>query len=68
MSGKGVLEGPGLAVLITILGVVGFLIAPLALLVFIVLLGYELYKIEKRLAEREASPADRPQPGKKPAK
>ena len=65
MSGQGVFRGPGLAILVMLLGVVGLLIEPLVFLVFVVVLGYELYKIEKRLAERETNPADRAQPVKK---
>jgi len=46
--------GPNLAIIVMLLGLIGFLIEPLLVLVFIVVLGYELYRVEKRLAAVEA--------------
>ena len=64
MSSQGVFAGPGLAILVVLLGVIGLLIEPLIFLVFIIVLGYYLYRIEKRLSALEGPPRAQNQPSK----
>ena len=64
MSSQGVFAGPGLAILVVLLGVIGLLIEPLIFLVFIIVLGYYLYRIEKRLSALEGPPGAQNQPSK----
>jgi len=43
-----------LAIIVILLGLLGLLIEPLVLLAFVVVLGYYMYKLDKRTAQLEA--------------
>ena len=50
-----------MVVLIVLLGLLGFLVEPLFILIFIAVLGYYLYKLEKRTSALEAGAPERKQ-------
>ena len=54
-------SGPNMVVLIVLLGLLGFLVEPLFILIFIAVLGYYLYKLEKRTSALEAGAPERKQ-------
>ena len=57
MSAQNLWGGYTLPLILILLGVFGLVIDPIFLLAFFVLLGYYLYRVEKRLSALEGSPA-----------
>jgi len=53
MSSQSIWGGYSMALIIIILGVLGLIIDTLFLLAFVVLVGYYLYRIEKRVSDLE---------------
>ena len=43
-----------MAIIVILLGLLGLLIEPLVLLAFVIVLGYYLYKLDKRATDLEA--------------
>ncbi len=54
MSSSRTFSGMNMVILIVILGLVGLLVEPIVFLVYVAVLGYYLYTLEKRLASIEA--------------
>jgi UPF0716 family protein affecting phage T7 exclusion len=66
LSNRGSIGGLNLPIIIAVLGILG-LFEPLLLLVFFAVLGYFLYRLEKRVANLEPQqPSDEGRPPKKP--
>ena len=63
VSAQSVWGGYTMALIIVILGILGITIDLIFLLVFFIVLGYYLYRIEKRVSELEGNPASQ-KPGK----
>ena len=64
MSNRSVFGGPALPFLILVFGLLGILVDALFFIIFVLLLGYYLYRIEKRLNGLEGQSGLRAQPGK----
>ena len=69
MSKQGPAGSLTLVILIVVLGFVGLIVEPIIFLAFIAVLGYYLYKVERRLMDLEAAAVSRGiLPPKKPDK
>jgi uncharacterized membrane protein len=60
--------GYTIPLIIVILGILGITVDLIFLIAFIVVVGYYLYKIERRVSELEGNPAGQPSAKQAPAK
>ena len=64
MSNQGVFGGPGLAILVVALGLLGILVDLLFFVAFVVVVGYAIYRMEKRVGALEGTAGAPGQPPK----
>jgi hypothetical protein len=66
MSNQSIFGGFNLPLIVILLGLLGLLISPIFLLAFVVLVGYYLYRLDKRVANLEPQqPSNEGPPPKK---
>ena len=68
MSTRNPWGGYTMPLLLAVLGVLGITVDLIFLLVFFVVLGYYLYRVEKRLSALEGGQQPNPKPDQAPAK